>query len=153
MTCNQHGYRRKPLYCSGLYQSKTKEKNPNTFKKCFHSSWSLVVIKMVCLNCPLGANGPINSCNWVTWDNGSTFTKNNRIDLFFYCNHQTACSKVLIELYINLIWSYKKGDSMLIPNKPHTEKSEDNLIRITSTTYAGRITNKRKIVIICPVCM
>lgn len=112
---------KKILFTTPIHINQRQGKDPNIFLKCFHLSWSLLVIKTACLKCPLGVNGPINSWNWVTRDNESSFTKNNKIDLFFYCNHQIVCPKVLIELYINLIWSYKKDDSMLLQNKPQTD--------------------------------
>lgn len=131
--CNRQDYtKEKPFLLPQFISIKDQGKDPNIFLKCFHLSWSLVVIKTVFLKHPLGVNGPINSCNWVTCDNESTFTKNNKIDLFFYCNHQIVCPKVLIELYINLMQSYKKDASMLVQNKPHTDWSARNTLNSNS---------------------
>lgn len=72
-----------PFLLPQFISIKDQGKIPNIFLKCFHLSWSLIVIKTVCLKRPLGVNSPINSCNLVTCNNESTFTKNNKIDFFF----------------------------------------------------------------------
>lgn len=43
------------------------------------------------------------------------------------------CPKVLIELYINLIWSYKKDDSMLVQNRTHTDYSARNNLNVSNS--------------------